>query len=74
MIFRTMKNDSLSINTIASKSCLCHRNVFQNGPNSFLKVIVHSYILYQVLYEFVQTSPAYGQNTYQIIYGETLEF
>ena len=26
-----MKDDSLSINTLASNTCLCHRNVFKNG-------------------------------------------
>ena len=35
-----MKDDSLSHltkNYLASNNCLCHRNVFQNGFNSFFK-------------------------------------
>ena len=36
IIFGTIKDDSLSINTLASNN-LCHRNVFQNSINFFLK-------------------------------------
>ena len=32
------------------------------------------YFVYIGLYDCVQISPACGQNTYQIIYGKTLDF
>ena len=37
--FGTVKGDSLSINTLASNNCLCHRNVFQNGVSTFSKLV-----------------------------------
>ena len=36
-----MKDDSLSINTLAMKNYVCHRNIFQNGINTFAKIVNH---------------------------------
>ena len=37
-----MKVQSLSNNTLASDNCLCHRNVFRNGVNTFSKIVNHN--------------------------------
>ena len=41
IIFGTMKDDSLPINTLTSSYCFRHRKVFQNGANSFSKMVNH---------------------------------
>ena len=63
---------------LASNNYLCHRNVFQIGVNTFSKMVNHFLpkklkILY-IFCDFVQISPACGLNTYQIMYGEILDF
>ena len=40
-MFGTMKDNSLSINTLASKNYLYHRNFFQNGVKTFSKMVNH---------------------------------
>ena len=72
-----MKGDSVSIGTLASNNCFCHRNVFKNGIITFSKMLTISYQKAQnfahfLLYHFVQISQACGPYTYQIMYGETL--
>ena len=73
----TMKDDSLSINTLASNNSLCHRDVFQNGVKTFSKMVNHflpkstkfrKFLPYNF---FLQISPACRPNAYQIMYGET---
>ena len=41
IIFGTKKDFSLSINTLASNNCLYHRNLFQNGVNTFSNTVNH---------------------------------
>ena len=53
-----MKEDILSINTLALNNCLCNRNVFQNGVNT----------------QKAQNSPACDPSIYQMMYGVTLDF
>ena len=61
------------------KNSLCHRNVFQNGVKLSHKWLTtfcqkaQSFV-YFLPNDFVQISAACGQNTYQILYGETLDF
>ena len=72
-----MKDGSLSINTLPSHNCLCqHRNVFQKGANNFIFCQKAQNFVYFVglSNNFVQNLPACGPNTYQIMYGETLDF
>ena len=56
IIFRTIKHYSPSINTLASNIHLCHRNLFQNGVNTFSNMINHFfYIFYHtILFKFHQ--------------------
>ena len=74
-----MKDDSLSIDRVASKNCVCPQNVFQNGVNTFSKMVKHflakrsAFGIFRTL-RFVQISPACGPNTYQMMYGQTLNF
>ena len=79
VIFGTMKDDSLSINTLASNNWLCHRNVFQNGVNAVSKMADHfcqkaQNFVYFIWYDSVQISPACGPNTHQIMCGQNLDF
>ena len=39
MIFGTLKDGSLLINTLASNICFSYRNMFQNGVNSLSKIV-----------------------------------
>ena len=74
-----MKADSLLINTLASNNCLCHRNGSKMASTLSQKWLT---IFCQKAQNFanfvpndcVQISPACGQNTYQIMCGETLDF
>ena len=59
-------------------NCFSHRNVFQNGVDTLSKMVNHfwsnsSKFSIVRTYDFVQISPARGPNTYQIMYGETLD-
>ena len=74
-MFVTLKDDSLYINSLASNNCFSHRNVFQNGVNTFLKIVNHlkssKFCIVRVgPYDFVHISAACGPNTYKIMYGE----
>ena len=74
-----MKDDSLPINTLVSNNCLCNRNVFRIGVNTFSKWLtifcqIAENFVYSVSYDFVKISPACGPNTYQIMYEEILDF
>ena len=40
-MFLRMETNSLSINILPLVNCLCFRNVFQNGVNTFLKMVNH---------------------------------
>ena len=39
VIFGTLKDDSLGFNILATKNCFSHRNFFQNGINTLLKIV-----------------------------------
>ena len=63
IIFGTIKDYNLSINILASNNCLCHRNLFKNGVNSFSLMVDHFFfknlkILYishsMILFKFHQ--------------------
>ena len=61
---------------LASNNCFSHRNVFQNGVNNLSNFFCQKP---QKFVKFgsgdvVQILPACGPNTYQIMYGETLDF
>ena len=78
-MFGKLKDDSLWINSIAWNNCISHRNVFQNGINALSKwwtifcQKAHNFVYYGPS-DFVQVSQPCGANTYQIMYGETLDF
>ena len=64
---------------LASNNCLCYINVSKMASSLSQKrltilVLKSSYFVYFGPYHFVQISQAYGPNTYQILYGETLYF
>ena len=50
VIFGTMKDDSLLIDTLASNNCLSHRNVFQNGVKTFSITVNHFCQKLEILY------------------------
>ena len=63
VIFRTLKDDSLWINILASNNCFSYRNIFQNGVNTLSKLVNHFLSKAQNFvwfgpYDFVQISPA----------------
>ena len=76
-----LKDDSLQINSLAFNNCFSYRNVFQNGVNALSKMVFKNPLFCQKAqnfvyfepYDFVQISRACGPNTYQIMYGETLD-
>ena len=39
VIFGTLKDGSLLINTLASNICFSYRNMFQNGIDAFVKIV-----------------------------------
>ena len=41
IIFGTLKDDSLKINSLALNNCFSHRNIFQNGINTLSKMVNH---------------------------------
>ena len=43
-MFGTIKDYSLSINSLASNSCLCHRKLFQNDVNPFSNMVNHFFV------------------------------
>ena len=63
-----MKYARLLINILASNDCLCHRNIFQNGVNTFSKMVKFvcqkaQTFVYFLPYDFVLMLPARGQDT-----------
>merc|ERR1712240_255136 len=82
LIFGTLKDGSLQINTLALNNCFSYRNIFQNGVNALSKMVLKKpgfcqktqNFVYFGPYDFVQISPACGPNMYQIMYGETFNF
>ena len=44
VIFRTLKDSSLQINSLASNDCFSNRNVFQNGVNALSKMVNHFFV------------------------------
>ena len=73
-----MKDDSLEINILASNKCLYDRNVFQNGVNTFSKMVNHflrkssKICIWTIRFVNVQILPTCSLNSYQRMYGETL--
>ena len=47
--FGRLKDESLKIIISALNNCLCHRNLFQNGVNTFTKKLKTLYILYHLI-------------------------
>ena len=41
IMFGTLKDNSLLINSLASNNCFSHRNIFQNGVNTLSKLVNH---------------------------------
>ena len=39
VIFLTLKDGSLLMNTLASNICFCHRNMFENGIDALSKIV-----------------------------------
>ena len=68
------------MNGLESNHRFSHRNVFQNGVNTLSKMVNHflskssKFCVEFGPYDFVQILPACGRNTYQRMYGETLDF
>ena len=58
IIFGTLKNRSLEINSLPLNNCFIYRNVSQNFRP----------------FDLVHISPACGPNAYQIMYRETSDF
>ena len=80
--FGTLKDDSLRINNSASSKCFTYRNVFQKWRQRFIKtgypfLSKRLKILYNSahtgLFNFHQHVVKSRPNTYQTMYGETLE-
>ena len=77
--YRKFWNTLTQIIILAWNNCLCHRNLVQNGGNTFSKMVNHFfakklkilYISYHAI--FFQISLTCDPNTYQIIYGKTLD-
>ena len=82
MIFETVKDSSVTINSIPLNTSFSYRNVLQNGVNFLSKMVLKisgvcqnaQNFIYFGLYDLVQILPVCGTNTYQIMYGETLDF
>ena len=69
----------LKINILASNDYFSYRNVFQNGVNTLSKLLTifcqkAQFSVWFGPYDFVQIAPACDLSTYQIMYGETLDF
>ena len=66
---------SLEINSLALSNCFRYRNVFQNGVNALSKkVLKRQFFVKSSKFRVVLTIQACVPNTYQIMYGETLDF
>ena len=65
-----MKDVSLSINNLAIDLTI----VYATETSSKMALTLSQNFVYFVLYDFVQSSPVCGPNTYQIMYGETSDF
>ena len=74
-ILGKMQDDSHPINSLVLKNCICHRKVFQNGVNTFSKMVNYfllnssKFYIFRII-SFVQITPACGPNTYQIMYED----
>ena len=56
VIFGTLKDASLWINSLASNNCFNHRNVLQNGINILSKMVIHFFVeKLKILYTSDQT-------------------
>ena len=80
VIFGTLKDGSLEINSLALKNYFSYKSLpkwrqrfVKNGFNPPFFQKAQNFVLFGS-YNFVQISPACGPNTYQIMYGETLNF
>ena len=79
VIFGTLKDGSLLINTLASNICFGYRNMFQNGVDALSK-IVDAFLSKSSKFHLVQLSDnvqillACGTNTYQGITNDISDF
>ena len=82
IIFGTVKNGSLKIDSLPLNNCFCYRNVLQYGVNSSSKWFLNNLVfcpkaqnfVHFGLYDLVQISSVCGPNTYQVMYGYSSEF
>ena len=78
----TQKNGSLKAISIPLNSCFSHRNVLQNGDYALSEMLFKKFFFFDKSsifvhfgpYDLVQITLACSRNTYQIMYGETLDF
>ena len=70
VIFGTLKDGSLLINTLASNVCFSYRNMFQNGVDALSKIVdaflskSSKFYLVRIISDNVQILLACGTNTY----------
>ena len=57
------------VNCLPLNNCFSYRNILQNGVNYLSTMVLNKFIF--LPYDLVQTSPGFGSNMYQIMYGET---
>ena len=79
VIFGTLKDGSLLINTLASNICFCYRNMFQNGVDDLPKIVDAFLSKSSKFHQFglsdnVQILLACGTNTYQGITNDISDF
>ena len=80
VVFGKMKDESLSISTLASNNCLCHKNVFQNGVSAFSKTANHflpkssKFCIFRIIQFFFQILPVCVPSAYQIMYEKFVDF
>ena len=73
---------SLKINSMPLNTCFSNRDVFKIASTPLSKMVLKNSIFCQKAqnfihfgrYDLVQISPACGPSTYQIMYGDTLDF
>ena len=53
VIFGTLKDGSLEINSLALSNCFSHRKVFQNGVNPLSKMVLKTPVFCQKAQNFV---------------------
>ena len=79
VLFGTLKDGSLQINSLALNNCFSYRNIFQNGVNTLSKRFKKPGFFLVKKLKFcvvwiIQISPACGKDTFEGMYGETLDF